>query len=89
MIDGIKTRKIGGAGLDVYENESDYFFKDLGHDPIIDDMLARLLNFRNVILTSHQAFFTQEAMHNIAQTTLQNITDYFAGNDISGVVCKV
>lgn len=77
LIDGLKTKKIGSAGLDVYEEEGDYFYEDKSDKIIDDDVLARLLSFNNVIVTSHQAFFTKEAMQNIAETTLQNIQDFF------------
>ena len=76
LIQGLKSKKIGAAGLDVYEEESEYFFEDRSNRVMDDDILARLLSFNNVIVTSHQAFFTQEAMHNIAETTLQNIQDF-------------
>ena len=66
LIAGLKSRKIGGACLDVYEEESDYFFEDRSGSAIDDDILARLLTFPNVLVTSHQAFFTREAMTNIA-----------------------
>jgi D-lactate dehydrogenase len=77
LIKGLKNNHIGFAGLDVYEEESQYFFEDFSQNVLSDDVLARLLTFNNVLITSHQAFFTAEAMHNIAQTTLQNIKDYF------------
>lgn len=76
LIQGLKSKKIGAAGLDVYEEESEYFFEDRSNRVMDDDILARLLSFNNVIVTSQQAFFTQEAMHNIAETTLQNIQDF-------------
>lgn len=76
LIQGLKSHKIGFAGLDVYEEESDYFFEDRSNRILDDDTLARLLSFNNVIVTSHQAFFTEEALHNIAETTLQNIQDF-------------
>jgi D-lactate dehydrogenase len=79
LIQGLKAKKIGAAGLDVYEEESEYFFEDRSNKVIDDDVLARLLSFNNVIVTSHQAFFTKEAMYNIAETTLQNIKDYEQG----------
>ncbi len=75
LIEGLKEKKISAAGLDVYEEEGDYFYEDKS-EIIDDDVLARLLSFNNVIVTSHQAFFTKEAMHNIAETTLQNIEDF-------------
>lgn len=76
LIEGLKDKRIGSAGLDVYEEESEYFYEDKSDRIIDDDVLARLLSFNNVIVTSHQAFFTNEAMENIAVTTLQNIRDY-------------
>lgn len=79
LIKGLKTKKIGSAGLDVYEEEGDYFYEDRSDFIMDDDMLARLLSFSNVIVTSHQAFFTKEALANIAETTLQNIQDFADG----------
>lgn len=73
LIDGLVSRKVGYAGLDVYEEEGAYFYEDYSDSVLTDEVLARLLSFNNVILTSHQAFFTEEAMSNIAQTTLDNI----------------
>lgn len=77
LIDGIKSKKIGGACLDVYEEEADVFYEDNSSDIIDDDMLAILLSMPNVIITSHQAFLTKEALENIAKTTNQNIQSYF------------
>lgn len=77
LIEGLVSRKVGYAGLDVYEEESAYFYEDCSDNVLTDDVLARLLSFNNVIVTSHQAFFTQEAMSNIAQTTFENISDFF------------
>lgn len=82
LIEGLKTKKIGSAGLDVYEEEADYFYEDQSDRIIDDDVLARLLSFNNVIVTSHQGFFTREAMHNIAETTLSNIRDYAEGKSL-------
>jgi len=76
LINGLKEKKIAAAGLDVYEEEGEYFYEDKSDKIIDDDVLARLLSFNNVIVTSHQAFFTKEALHNIAETTLQNIEDF-------------
>ncbi len=76
LLEGLKTRKIGGAGLDVYEEEEGVFFQDLSDRFLEDDVLARLLSFPNVIVTSHQAFLTRQALTNIAETTLQNISDF-------------
>ncbi len=79
VIDALKTAKIGYLGLDVYEEEADIFFKDLSDEIIQDDVLARLLTFPNVIITSHQGFFTDRALEEIARTTLANITDFAQG----------
>ncbi len=87
LINGLKSRKIGAAGLDVYEEESGYFFEDFSSYMINDDVLARLLTFPNVLITSHQGFFTREAMTNIAQTTMENIREYFTGGYLKNEVC--
>lgn len=86
LIEGLKNKKIGYAGLDVYEEENEYFYEDKSDRIIDDDVLARLLSFNNVIVTSHQAFFTKEAMHNIAETTLQNIKDFETGKVLENEV---
>lgn len=87
LIAGLKNHKIGYAGLDVYEEESDYFFEDFSNEIIGDDILARLLTFPNVIITSHQAFFTKEALKSIAETTFLNIKDFFDGQKLINEVC--
>ena len=74
VIRGLKSKKIGNLALDVYEQESKMFFEDLSGEVIQDDVFQRLLTFPNVIITGHQAFFTAEALNNIAETTLSNIT---------------
>ncbi len=79
LIAGLKSRHVGSAGLDVYEEEGGYFYEDVSDAIIEDDVLARLLSFNNVLLTSHQAFFTREALTNIATTTLQNVKDFVDG----------
>jgi D-lactate dehydrogenase len=76
IIAALKTAKVGLLGLDVYEEEEAVFFEDLSSSVIQDDQLSRLLTFPNVIITSHQAFFTQEAMEKIARVTLQNISEF-------------
>lgn len=76
LIEELKNKKVYGAGIDVYEEESNYFYKDYSTSIITDDTLARLIFFPNVIVTSHQGFFTKEALENIAKTTLQNIKDF-------------
>jgi D-lactate dehydrogenase len=87
LIEGLKSGHIGSAGLDVYEEESQYFFEDMSDRVLPDDILARLLTFNNVIITSHQGFFTREALHNIAETTLKNIDDFFSGRQSENEVC--
>lgn len=87
LINGLKKGKIGGAGLDVYEEEADYFFEDFSSETIGDDVLARLMTFPNVLITSHQGFFTKEALHNIAETTLQNIKDFFDDEVLTNEIC--
>lgn len=78
LLDGIKSRKIGATCLDVYEEESDLFFEDYSGHILEDDTLARLISMPNVIVTSHQAFLTEEALANIAETTTDNIVEFFA-----------
>ena len=73
LLEGIKSRKVGAACLDVYEEEADLFFEDNSQHIVEDDILARLISMPNVIVTSHQAFLTEEALDNIAETTVQNI----------------
>ena len=82
LIDGLRSHQVGAAGLDVYEEEANYFYEDRSDKMIDDDKLALLLMMPNVIITSHQAFFTQEAVYNIAQTTLQNATDFIDGKEL-------
>ena len=79
VIDGLKSGHIGFLGLDVYEEEEQLFFEDRSGQIIQDDVFMRLLSFPNVIVTAHQAFFTEEALHNIAETTLSNVTAFETG----------
>ncbi|MFN6518214.1 MAG: 2-hydroxyacid dehydrogenase [Nostoc sp. CreGUA01] len=79
VIEGLKSGKIGYLGVDVYEQESELFFEDLSGEIIQDDIFQRLTTFPNVLITGHQAFFTAEALHNIAETTFANITDIEQG----------
>jgi D-lactate dehydrogenase len=79
LVQGLKSGKIGYLGLDVYEEEDNLFFQDLSTNIIQDDVFARLQTFPNVIITGHQAFFTKEAIHNIATTTLANIESFEKG----------
>lgn len=88
LIKGLKKKQIGGAGLDVYEEETDYFFEDRSDSAIDDDVLARLMTFPNVLITSHQAFFTREAERNIAKITLDNVLDYFYKRPLANEICR-
>ena len=81
LLEGIKARKIGAACLDVYEEEADVFFQDFSGHIIADDTLARLISMPNVIVTSHQAFLTEEALSNIAETTVNNIITCHKGEE--------
>lgn len=86
LVSALKSGHIGAAGLDVYEEEENVFFQDLSGQVLQDDILARLLTFPNVLITSHQAFLTQEALHNIAETTLQNVHDFEVGSSLRNEV---
>jgi D-lactate dehydrogenase len=79
VIDALKDGRIGHLALDVYEEEADLFFEDLSDRVIQDDVFSRLLTFPNVLITAHQAFFTEEALRNIAEATLSNATAFAAG----------
>lgn len=81
LLEGIKARKIGAACLDVYEEEADVFFQDFSDHIIADDTLARLISMPNVIVTSHQAFLTEEALSNIAETTVSNLIACQSGEE--------
>ena len=87
LLAGIKDRRIGAACLDVYEEESEFFFEDLSGHIVEDDILARLITMPNVIVTSHQAFLTEEALANIADTTINNITEFFNNGNCRNEVC--
>lgn len=87
LIDGIKSRKIGAACLDVYEEESDIFFEDFSGHIVDDDTLARLISMPNVIVTSHQAFLTEEALGNIAETTISNINEVLLNGGSNNELC--
>ena len=86
MIKALKSRKIGYLGLDVYEQEADLFFQDLSGQLIDDEVFKRLLTFPNVLITGHQAFFTQEALQQICQVTSDNLLAFqankFSGNEL-------
>ena len=82
LLEGIKARKVGAACLDVYEEEADIFFQDISGHILNDDVLARLISMPNVIVTSHQAFLTEDALNNIAETTIRNIRSCFENDGI-------
>lgn len=79
---GLKHGKIGYLGLDVYEQEENLFFNDLSGQIIQDDLIMRLTTFPNVLITAHQAFFTENALKNIAETTVKNLTEFFDGKQV-------
>jgi D-lactate dehydrogenase len=79
--------RLTAAGLDAYEEEDKYFFEDFSASSIADDVLARLLTFPNVLVTSHQGFFTREAVVAIAATTLANMREFFDGGPLANEIC--
>lgn len=86
LIEALMARKFAGVGLDVYEEEDEYFFEDKSNDIITDEDLIRLTSFRNVILTSHQAFFTRDAMEAIAKVTMENARAVEEGTELKNQV---
>ena len=78
-IEALKSGQLGGLALDVYEQEADLFFRDLSNTIITDDVFQRLLSFPNVIVTGHQAFFTEEAITTICETTINSVTQFANG----------
>ena len=87
LLNAIKSRKVGAAWLDVYEEESDLFFEDYSGHIVEDDTLARLISMPNVIVTSHQAFLTEEALSNIAETTINNLVGFFEKGECPNELC--
>ena len=87
LLNAIKEEKVGGAGLDVYEEETELFYEDMSYSIIQDDILSGLISMPNVIVTSHQAFLTKEALNNIAEITLQNLTDFFEDKALTNEIC--
>jgi D-lactate dehydrogenase len=83
VIDGLKSGRIGYLGLDVYEEEADLFFENLSDQVIRDDVFTRLLTFPNVLITAHQAFFTRNALEQIAATTMDNLTRFDRGEPLT------
>lgn len=86
VINGIKSGQIGAAGLDVYEEENSLFFEDKSDEVLYDDTISRLIAMPNVLVTSHQAFLTYEALDGIAQTTMENLKTYFSGGELKNEV---
>ncbi|MDR1565222.1 MAG: 2-hydroxyacid dehydrogenase [Oscillospiraceae bacterium] len=87
LIEGLKSGKIGGAGLDVYEEEGEYFYEDFSSEVITDDNLLRLMSYPNVLVTSHQAFFTYEALEEIARVTVDNIKTFEKDEFLENEIC--
>ncbi len=85
-IEALKSGQLGALAIDVYEQEEQLFFKDLSERIIQDDVIARLMTFPNVLITSHQGFFTEEALSEIARVTLQNLSDFEAGRPLENEV---
>lgn len=86
LVEALKEDRIGAAGLDVYEEESEYFFQDRSDRAVADDLLARLMTFPNVLITSHQAFLTREALDNIAEATLASVDEHLRGAPLTRAV---
>jgi D-lactate dehydrogenase len=86
VIDALKSGQLGYLGIDVYEQEEKLFFRDFSESVIQDDVIMRLMSFPNVLITAHQAFFTDEALSQIAQITLQNISDFEEGKTLVNAV---
>lgn len=87
LLDALNSRTAGGAGLDVYEEEANLFYEDRSDTIIHDDTLALLVSRPNVILTAHQAFLTEEALHNIAEETIKNLDAFFSGAPLENEIC--
>ncbi|MBC7507495.1 MAG: 2-hydroxyacid dehydrogenase, partial [Ferruginibacter sp.] len=85
-VEALKMEQLGYLGIDVYEGEENLFFKDLSGTIIQDDLIERLMSFNNVLITPHQAFFTKEAVEQIAITTIKNITDFENGTPLENEV---
>lgn len=86
LVENLKNGKIGAAGLDVYEEETEFFFEDFSDTILKDDTLVRLIAMPNVLITSHQAYFTHEALLKIAETTYENLEAYFNGDKLDNEV---
>lgn len=88
-ISALKSKRLGGLALDVYEEESNLFFRDLSSEVVVDDVFSRLLTFPNVLITAHQAFFTREALTEIARVTMENLTHFQLGRVVDNEVKAV
>lgn len=86
LLSALNDKRIGGAALDVYEEESGLFFEDNSDKIVTDEVLSMLVNRPNVLITSHQAFLTEEALRSIAQVTLGNLDDYLAGKELANAI---
>lgn len=86
LISGIRDNKFFAVGLDVYEEETDFVFEDMSERILQSSITQRLLSFPNVVMTSHQGFFTKEALTNIAETTLENAKAFMDGNELKNEV---
>ena len=86
LITGIREHKFFAVGLDVYEEETDYVYEDMSEEIMQTSLIQRLLSFPNVTMTSHQGFFTKEALSNIAETTLQNAADFMNQKELKNEV---
>lgn len=87
LLKALNEKRIGGAALDVYEEESELFFEDHSDSIITDEVLSMLVSRPNVLMTSHQAFLTEEALQSIAKVTLKNLEDYFSGAPLENEIC--
>jgi D-lactate dehydrogenase len=88
VLDALLSRQLGYLGIDVYEDEAELFYEDRSADPLEDALFARLLSMPNVLITGHQGFFTHEALTNIAETTLRNVTAFAAGEPLQHVLTR-
>ena len=86
LISGIRDHKFFAVGLDVYEEETDFVFEDMSERILQSSITQRLLSFPNVVMTSHQGFFTREALDNIAETTLENVKAFMNGEELKNEV---
>ncbi len=88
-VEALKTEKLGYLGIDVYEQEENLFFRDLSESIVLDDLIARLMTFPNVLITAHQGFFTKEALEQIAATTMKNLSDFADGRATTNEVLLI